>query len=155
VSNLLMGNVVVATGTLLSRATGMFRVTVLAGVLGSTALNDAYILGNETPNIVYELLLGGVLSATLVPLFSTFAEQDDEESGHESTNVVITVGVVLLAVLTVMAVVGAPLIFRVFSLNVADDIDPDLFRSVGTTLSRIFLIQIFFYGLTGIAKRLP
>ena len=54
------------------------------------------------------------------PLFSTFAEQDDEESGHESTNVVITVGVVLLAVLTVMAVVGAPLIFRVFSLNVAD-----------------------------------
>ena len=32
------------------------------------------------------------------------------------------------------------------------DIDPDLFRSVGTTLSRIFLIQIFFYGLTGIAN---
>ena len=70
-SNLLKSNLVVAAGTSLSRVTGMLRVTVLAGVLGSTALNDAYILGNETPNIVYELLLGGVLSATLVPLFST------------------------------------------------------------------------------------
>lgn len=151
-SNLLKSNLVVAAGTSLSRVTGMLRVTVLAGVLGSTALNDAYILGNETPNIVYELLLGGVLSATLVPLFSTFAEEDDEVSGRESTNVVITVGVVLLSVLTFIAVLGAPLIFRVFSLNIADDIDADLFRSVGTTLSRVFLIQIFFYGLTGLAN---
>ena len=79
----------------------MLRVSVLAGVLGSTALNDAYVLGNETPNIVYELLLGGVLSATLVPLFSTFAEDDDEAAGRESTNVVITMGVVLLAAFTV------------------------------------------------------
>jgi putative peptidoglycan lipid II flippase len=152
VSTLLKSNLVVAAGTALSRGTGMLRVSVLAGVLGSTALNDAYILGNETPNIVYELLLGGVLSATLVPLFSTFAEDDDEASGRESTNVVITMGVVLLSALTFIAVLGAPLIFRVFSLNIADDVDPDLFRSVGTTLSRIFLIQIFFYGLTGLAN---
>lgn len=150
--SLLKSNVTVAAGTALSRVTGMLRVSVLAGVIGSTALNDAYVLGNETPNIVYELLLGGVLSATLVPLFSTFAEDDDEANGTESTNVVITMGVVLLSVLTFVAVVGAPLIFRLFSLNVADDIDPDLFRRVGTTLSRIFLIQIFFYGLTGLAN---
>ena len=151
-STLFKSNLVVAAGTSFSRITGMLRVTVLAGVIGSTALNDAYVLGNETPNIVYELLLGGVLSATLVPLFSTFAEDDDEASGRESTNVVITMGVVLLSILTLVAVLGAPLIFRIFSLNIADDVDADLFRSVGTTLSRIFLIQIFFYGLTGLAN---
>jgi len=44
------------------------------------------------------------------------------------------------------------LIFRVFSQRVGDDIDPALFRSVGTTLARIFLIQILFYGLTGLAN---
>ncbi len=150
--SLLKSNLVVATGTAFSRLTGMLRVTVLAGVIGSTALNDAYVLGNETPNIIYDLLLGGVLSATLVPLFSTFLEDDDEAAGRESTNVVITMGVVLLSVLTFIAVLGAPLIFRVFSLNIADDVDPNLFRSVGTTLSRIFLIQIFFYGLTGLVN---
>ena len=80
-STLLKSNLVVAAGTSLSRVTGMLRVTVLAGVIGSTALNDAYVLGNETPNIVYELLLGGVLSATLVPLFSTFTKTTTKPPG--------------------------------------------------------------------------
>jgi len=152
VSNLLKSNLVVAAGTAVSRVTGMLRVTVLAGVVGSNALIDAYANANESPNVVYELLLGGVLSATLVPLFSTFAEDDDEANGRESTNVVITVAIVLLSVLTFLAVLAAPLIFRLFSLNIADGVDPDLFRTVGTTLSRIFLIQIFFYGLVGLAN---
>ena len=46
----------------------------------------------------------------------------------------------------VVAVLAAPLIFRMYSLNVSDDVDPELFRSVGTTLTRIFLVQILFTG---------
>lgn len=147
-SGLLKSNLTVAAGTALSRLTGMLRLSVLAGVIGSTALSDAYLNANESPNIVYELILGGVLSATLVPLFSTFVEEDDEES----TNVVITTAVVMIAGLTLLAVLAAPIVFRLFSFNIAEGIDKDVFRSVGTTLARIFLIQIFFYGLAGLAN---
>lgn len=147
-SRLLRSNLTVAAGTSLSRLTGLLRVIALGYVLGQTALADAYSLANETPNIVYELLLGGVLSATLVPLFSTFDEDGDEEA----TNVVLTVSVLLMTVLTVLAVVGAPLIFRVYSINVEGGVDPDLFRTVGTTLARIFLVQILFYGLVSLAN---
>ncbi|MGB0113159.1 MAG: murein biosynthesis integral membrane protein MurJ [Ilumatobacteraceae bacterium] len=147
-SGLLRSNVVVAGGTALSRVTGLLRLIVLGYVLGQTALSDAYLIANETPNIVYELLLGGVLSATLVPLFSTFVENEDDES----TNVILTVSAMLMAALTVVAVIAAPLIFGLYSVNVAEDVDADLYRSVGTTLARIFLIQIFFYGLVGLAN---
>lgn len=147
-SGLLRSNAVVATGTALSRLTGLLRFTALAAVLGDGALADAYVLANESPNIVYELLVGGVLSATLVPLFTSFDEHDDDES----RNVVISTAVAIMAAVTVVAVVAAPLVFRLFSENVSDDVDPDLFRSVGTTLARIFLIQILFYGLTGLAN---
>ena len=147
-SSLLRSNLIVASGTALSRVTGLLRVVVLAYVLGQTALADAYKLGNETPNIIYDLIIGGVLSATLVPLFSTFVEDDDDDS----TNVVLTVSVVLVAALTVVAVLAAPLIFRLYSLQVSDAVDEDVFRSVGTTLTRIFLIQILFYGLVGLAN---
>ncbi len=147
-SGLLRSNVVVASGTALSRVSGLARIVVLGYVLGQTALTDAYLIANETPNIVYDLLLGGLLSATLVPLFSTFVEQDDDEA----TNVVLTVSVVLMGALTAVAVLAAPLIFGLYSVNVADGVDPDLYRSVGTTLARIFLIQILFYGLTGLAN---
>jgi putative peptidoglycan lipid II flippase len=146
-SGLLRSNVVVASGTAISRITGLLRIVVLGYVLGQTALSDAYLIANETPNIVYDLLLGGLLSATLVPLFSTFVERDDDEA----TNVILTVSVVLMGALTAVAVLAAPLIFGLYSVNVADGVDADVYRSVGTTLARIFLIQIFFYGLTGLA----
>jgi putative peptidoglycan lipid II flippase len=146
VSGLLRSNLVVATGTALSRVTGLLRVVALGYVLGQTALADAYKLANETPNIVYELLLGGVLSATLVPLFSTFAEDDDEEA----TNVVLSVSAILMVGLTVVAVVAAPFIFGLYSINVGGDVDESTFRSVGTTLARIFLVQILFYGLVAL-----
>lgn len=147
-SGLLKSNLVVATGTALSRVTGLLRLTALAAVLGDGALSDAYILANESPNIVYELLVGGVLSATLVPLFTSFDANDDDES----RNVVMTTAVALIAFVTILAVAAAPLVFRLFSLDVADEVDPGLFRSVGTTLARIFLVQILFYGLVGLAN---
>ena len=79
---LLRSNVVVATGTTLSRLTGLLRVLVFGRVIGQGALADAYLIGNETPNIVYELLLGGVLSATLVPMFTSFLNSDDRDEGE-------------------------------------------------------------------------
>ena len=145
-SGLLRSNLIVATGTALSRITGLLRVVALGYVLGQTALADSYKLANETPNIVYELLLGGVLSATLVPLFSTFVEDDDDEA----TNVVLTVSSILMATLTVVAVVAAPFIFGLYSINVDGGVDESTFRSVGTTLARIFLVQILFYGLVAL-----
>jgi putative peptidoglycan lipid II flippase len=144
--SLLRSNLVVASGTALSRLTGLARITVFGYVIGQTALADAYRIGNETPNIVYELLLGGVLSATLVPLFTSFDHREDDES----TNVVLTVSLVLLAGITLVAVVAAPLIFGLYTLN-PSDVDPDLFRDVGTLLTRLFLLQIFFYGATALA----
>ena len=147
-AGLLRSNLVVAAGTALSRVTGLLRVFALAYVVGQSGLADAYKLANETPNIVYELLLGGVLSATLVPLFTGFVEREDDES----VSVIVSTAAVLMGALTVVAVLAAPLIFRLYSINVGDDVDPAVFRSVGTSLARIFLVQILFYGLVGIAN---
>ena len=148
--SLLRSNLVVATGTALSRVTGLLRVRVFGAVIGQTALADAYRIGNETPNSVYELLIGGVLSATLVPLFTAYAEREDEES----QNVVITVSLVALGILTAIAVVLTPLIFRLYTLAPDPSVDADQFRQVGTLLTRIFLLQIFFYGATALATAL-
>src|SRR3982751_6783179 len=111
-SGLLKNNVVVALGTALSRITGLLRVAVFAAVVGQTALADAYNLANNSPNAVYELLLGGVLSASLVPLFTQQFERKDDDG----TRAVITVSVIAISVLTVLAVLAAPWIFRLYSL---------------------------------------
>jgi putative peptidoglycan lipid II flippase len=145
-ATLLRSNVVVAIGTALSRFTGMLRLVVFGVVIGQTALADAYNGANDSPNVVYELLLGGVLSATLVPLFSRYLEDDD----NESTEVVVSVALVALCVLTAIAIIASPAIFHVFSLSPAEGVDVGLYRSVGTWLTRIFVIQIFFYGVSAL-----
>lgn len=141
---------VVAIGTAMSRLTGLLRVVVFGIIIGQTALADAFDGANNSPNSIYELLVGGLLAASLVPLFTRFTEDEDEEA----TNAVVSVSVVVLAIATAIAIAAAPLIFRLFSLQVSPLVDPDQFRHVGTMMSRIFLIQIFFYGLTAIASAL-
>jgi putative peptidoglycan lipid II flippase len=147
---LLAANISVALGTLLSRLTGLARIVVLGIVIGQGALADAYTSANNSPNSIYELLLGGVLSATLVPLFTRHLEEDDEEA----TSAVVSVSIIVLAALTAAAVVAAPLIFRMFSLSPSDEVDAAQFRTVGTSLTRIFLLQIFFYGLMALFSAL-
>src|SRR5437764_15362109 len=93
---LVRSSAAVAAGTLLSRVTGLLRVAVLAYAVGRASLADTYNLANSTPNIVYELLLGGVLSATLVPLFVDHLERGD----RRATSAVFTVALSVLIVLT-------------------------------------------------------
>lgn len=105
--------VVVAFGTAMSRLTGLLRVIVFGVIIGQTALADAFDGANNSPNSIYELLVGGLLAASLVPLFTRFAEDKDEEA----TEAVVSTSLIVLALATVVAILAAPLIFRLFSLH--------------------------------------
>lgn len=148
---LVRASAMVGVGTALSRLTGVVRVGALVYALGQTRLSDVYTVANTMPNLVYELLLGGVLSATLVPIF---AERVDEEDG--GTSAIVSVAGVALVTVTVAGVVAAPMLIGFF----ADQIqDPRLgevaaYKEVGTTLLRFFMPQVFFYGLITIVTAL-
>ncbi len=151
----LRSNFVVATGTAISRFTGLLRVAVFVAVIGRTALADVYTIANETPNIVYDLLLGGILSATLVPLFSSFlladSSTDQSPTAQHGARVVITIASTLVIGLTAVATLLAPWIFGIYAITPSAEVDADTLREVGTILTRIFMLQILFYGLSGIA----
>src|SRR5262245_19138256 len=110
---LLRSNLIVASGTALSRITGLLPVMVFGYVIGKGALADVYLIGNETPNIVYDPLIGGALSSTLVRLFPEFRQPDDEEA----STAVITSSLTAMAVLTAVAVLAAPLISGLYTVH--------------------------------------
>src|SRR5262249_51373530 len=112
---MLRSSAVVGIGTALSRVTGFLRVAAIAYALGVSTLAGVYSYANETPNIVYELLLGGVLTATLVPLFVQHVENRDEDA----TSAVVTVAVLALVVITIVGELLAPLIVRLYTLDVS------------------------------------
>jgi putative peptidoglycan lipid II flippase len=139
----------VAVGTALSRLTGFARLAAMAYALGFDRLADSYNLANTTPNIVYELLLGGVLSATLVPIFVDFREKGDDEA----TSAVVTVIALALVVLTALGIIAAPAVVRLYSLRLSDATAAAQ-QQVATDLLRMFMPQMLFYGITAIATAL-
>jgi putative peptidoglycan lipid II flippase len=146
---LLRSSAVVGVGTALSRLTGFGRVAAIAYALGASTVAGVYAYANETPNIFYELLLGGILTATLLPLFVRNLADGDEEA----TNAIVTVAAVALLVITALGMLFAPLIVRIYTLNV-DGPNQDAQRDLATDWLRCFMPQIFFYGLTALATAL-
>lgn len=147
---LLRSSAVVGVGTALSRLTGFGRIAAIAYAVGVTRLAGVYAYSNETPNIFYELLLGGILTATLLPLFVRQLDVDDDDRG---TDAVVTVAVVGLLVATAAGIVLAPWIVRIYTLNVHGP-SADAQRELATSWLRCFMPQIFFYGVTALAGAL-
>jgi putative peptidoglycan lipid II flippase len=148
-TSILRSSAVMAVGTAASRFTGFLRLAAMAYALGVGRLTDTYTLANTTPNIVYELLLGGVLSATLVPVFVHHFEEDDDEG----PSAIVTVTAALLVALTVVGILVAPWILRLYSSSVSGSVGAEQ-RRVGTALLRLFMPQMFFYGMTALGTAL-
>src|SRR3954451_8254817 len=104
---------VMAVGTLASRVTGFFRSTLLVAALGTGALADVFNTSNTIPNIVYDILLGGVLTAAHVPLLVR-ARARSEKYGEEFEQRLFTVLLGALALITVAAMAAAPLLISMY-----------------------------------------
>jgi len=146
-AGLVRSSAVVAAGTLLSRLTGLLRVVVLAAAIGKESLADTYNLANITPNIVYELLVGGVLAATLVPVFVDLHERRDDHS----TSAIFTVTMTALTLFTAATMLLSPLLARLFVIH---EHGPDRAAQlhVLTILILCFVPQMIFYGFTTLAS---
>ena len=140
---------ILAAGTFASRVTGFLRVLAIGYVLGVGTLSDAYNYANGIPNIVYDLLLGGVLSATLIPVFVeqfNAPENQDRKGGSErAVNAVLSSITVALAVMSALLWLFAPWVIRFYLiLNPASTGPAE--RAVATRLLHFFAPQVFFLG---------
>ena len=131
-----------AIASLVSRITGFLRQIALVAVLGVTVLNDSYTVSNTLPNIVYELLIGGVLSSVLIPLLVR-SQAEDADGGEIYIRRLLTLAGTALLITTALAVGSAPLLTRLYISDGTSTADPEL----ATTLAYLLLPQIFFYGI--------
>lgn len=140
---LLRSSVAVGVGTGASRVTGLLRTIAIAYALGTQLVGDSYNLANTTPNVVYDLVLGGILAATLVPVVVDRLEHDDQRA----IDALATVITLVLAALTVVAMALSPIIIRLYTIGKApEEADPQIELAVPLLL--MFMPQVFFYGLS-------
>ncbi len=128
-----------AVASLASRVTGFLRSILLVAALGTGAVGNAYNSGNNLPNMIYELLLGGVLSSVLIPLL-VHAEAEDDDGGLAYTQRLLSIAVTALGAMTIVVVAAAPWIAAAFVHH-----GPQ--RELTSVFATLLLPEIFFYGL--------
>jgi putative peptidoglycan lipid II flippase len=129
-----------AMGTMASRATGLIRQFMIVATLGTGALGGAYAAGNNLPNSIYILIIGGALNAVFVPQLVRSMNRD-RDGGTAFASRLVTLTITALTVLTVLAVLAAPQLVELFTDYTGSN------RTVAIFFARVCLPQIFFYGV--------
>ncbi len=135
-------SMILASGTLVSRAFGFVRAIVIAQALGVTASAgaDAFAVANQLPNNIYAIVAGGVFSATLVPAIVRSAVHND--GGRAYVNKLVTAALSLLLVTALVATILAPILVHIYAAGWSSSQ-----LALATAFAYICLPQIFFYGL--------
>jgi putative peptidoglycan lipid II flippase len=137
-----------SAGTALSRITGFLRLSVAAWALGNLGVANAYNRANTTPNVIYELALGGILTSVFVPVFVEWLHTRGREEAWDVARRVLTLALVVLGVIAVLGALLAPQIMRLYFSRTPD---AEQGIALGTFFLRWFMPQVVFYGIGAVA----
>ena len=136
--------------TAVSRVLGFVRVLVVAGVLGTTYLGNAFQSANSVSNVLFELLAAGALSAVLVPMFVELLDRGDQAAAERLAGAILGAALLGLGAITIVGVLAAPLLATVLTSGVPADV-LDAQRELTTHLLRFFVPQLLLYAAGTVA----
>jgi putative peptidoglycan lipid II flippase len=136
--------------TAVSRALGFVRVLVVAAVLGTTYLGNAFQSANSVSNILFELVAAGALSAVLVPAFVDLLDRGDRAGAEAVAGGVLGIAVVGLGAVAAIGMVAAPWLAKALTIGVPPEV-AGAQRELVTFLLVLFLPQVVLYAAGTVA----
>jgi len=138
----------VSLGNILSRVMGLVRDSVIASVFGATGSVSAYRAAAQVPLTLYEMLVGGMVSSALVPIFSEYADPDRRSELSHVASLVFSLAGLALGIILLLLELGTPRLASAL-VHFAAPLQAETVR-----LLRITLLAVLFMGLSGIATAL-
>ncbi len=152
-------------GNLASRILGLVRDQTIAALFGVTAQASIFGVVSRVPTMVYDLLIGGAMTAALVPVFSEYAREDtpspsppergieggekrpDERRGQLASALGATVGAALLVLIPAVAllIVAAPQLIAFMGEGFAPET-----QDLGMRLVRLALPSVAILGIASV-----
>jgi putative peptidoglycan lipid II flippase len=110
----------VGAGIVASRLSGLVREFVLATLLGTQVIADAFRFALQIPGLLQNVLGEGVLSASFVPVYSQKSDEDEEEAAALAGTVLTVLGA-LTALIVLIGIVAARPITKVILFRLPDE----------------------------------
>lgn len=136
--------------TAVSRLVGFVRVLVIAAVLGTTYLGNAFQSANSVSNVLFELVAAGALSAVLVPAFVDLLDADDQRGAEEVAGGVLGVAMAGLGAVAAVGMLLSPWLAKLLTLGVPANVAQAERRLVAFLLL-FFLPQVVMYAAGTVA----
>ncbi|MDO4537087.1 MAG: murein biosynthesis integral membrane protein MurJ [Coriobacteriales bacterium] len=131
---------------IVSRITGFIRTWGQAMALGVTVVSSCYTVANNLPNMMYELVVGGMLATAFLPVYLSVKERSGREGANEYTSNLLSIVLLFMAILTVVGFVFAGQVIWTQSFGATSEFDFDL----AAYFFRFFVIEIMLYAASSI-----
>ena len=130
--------------TVVSRVLGYVREQRIALLLGTSAAADAYNLAYRIPNLFRRLVAEGSMTASFIPVFTTYMREKSKEEVWEFANKLFWTLALVVAMITILGMVFSPSVVHLFAgKNIAE--------AQATELNRIVFPYLFFVALAALA----
>lgn len=136
---------IVGAASLASRLLGLVRDRMLAGTFGAGDALDAYYAAFRLPDLLYNLLIVGALSAGFIPVFTEYLERRGKEEAMRLAGQVLSVVAFALAIGSILLALFAP---WVVSLLVPAFGPEKMEQTV--LLTRIMMLSPVFLGISAV-----
>jgi len=136
--------VIVALGNVSSRVLGLVRETVISHLFGATGMVSAFRVASIVPTMVYDLLIGGMISAALVPVFTDYTAPSKREELWRLASALFSLVAIAFSLIVLLLEWAAPAV----SWILGGGFDAELLVQT-TTLTRLAVPSVLFLGLSG------
>ncbi|MBL7058380.1 murein biosynthesis integral membrane protein MurJ [Patescibacteria group bacterium] len=157
INSITLAAALVAVSSLISRVLGIFRDRILAGEFGAGDTLDVYFAAFRVPDMVYNLIVLGALSAGFIPIFTELLQKKDAKSceviqkgshvvAWEFTNNLVNLLLIVLVGLSVVGLIFMPYLMKIIAPGFSAE---KLSETIG--LARIMLLSPIILGISGVA----
>lgn len=146
-SGIVRAAAILAAGNVASRIMGLAREITKANLFGSSPLLAAYQAAAYVPTSLFDLIIGGMVNSSLVPVFSDYAARERRDELWQVVSMVLSAAtLVLLAVVAIVLALAPQVAWLVGTVNFTE---PDL-SALSVSLIRLTTPAVLFLGIASI-----
>ena len=138
--------IIVMSSLVVSRITGYLR-TILINNLLSASQSDSLLAAFRTTDLMYNMLIGGAISAALIPILSGYLARGEEEDGWKAVGTFINVIFLSMVVVSTLGVIFAPWVVSLTASGLEGQV-----RETTIQLTRILFPSVGFMMLAGMTN---
>lgn len=141
------GALIIGVASIASRVIGLARDNLLAKYFGAGAQLDIYNAAFKVPDLIFNILVLGALSAAFIPVFIETREQSGDKAAFRATNTVLNLLTASAIALIGIGIVAAPWIAQ---LLMAERALED--QAATASLMQVMLVSVIFFAISNVAS---